>query len=431
MLRIKSAIQTLGVVALSIGLAAPAIAEHVTIPPAVYRVWPVGLERGTTATFTIEGRNLNDAKVLFDSPGLTAKVVSLAEIAEPKRVARPGLDTGALVPQGTKEEVKIEVTAAKDAEPRVHRFRLLTPLGTSNMAVLDVGALPEVMKPEGMKKDWTGGTPQAQPVELPATLVGTLAKPGETDTFGFTGKQGEELVFQVVASELGSNLTSALTLRDDQGRTVAQSENTESADAVLTAKLPAGGKYSITIADREKGGSMDHFYRLNAGALPYLTGVYPLGVHAGRPAEVEVRGVNLGGAGKLKVEPPASASGWTTVPVAVKTAQGESVNRLRLAVSDEPEVDEKEPNNSVAEAQTITVPVTINGTIGSGQAGDGAGAARTGAGDEDYFRFHAAQGQRLIVEVAAARLGSPLDSVIDVLDAQGRDIPRATIRCLA
>src|SRR6185437_12217494 len=38
--------------------------------------------------------------------------------------------------------------------------------------------------------------------------------------------------------------------------------------------------------------------------------------------------------------------------------------------------------------------------------------------------------ERLDISVAAARLGSPLDSVIEVLDAQGKAIPRATIRCL-
>jgi hypothetical protein len=51
--------------------------------------------------------------------------------------------------------------------------------------------------------------------------------------------------------------------------------------------------------------------------------------------------------------------------------------------------------------------------------------------DEDYFRFSAKKGQRLVIEVAAARLGSPLDSVIEVLDAQGHEIPRATLRCVA
>ena len=48
--------------------------------------------------------------------------------------------------------------------------------------------------------------------------------------------------------------------------------------------------------------------------------------------------------------------------------------------------------------------------------------------DEDYFRFEAKKGDQLTIEVAASRLGSPLDSVIEVLDAQGHPIPRATLR---
>ena len=73
--------------------------------------------------------------------------------------------------------------------------------------------------------------------------------------------------------------------------------------------------------------------------------------------------------------------------------------------------------------RTYPFPVTINGHI--------SGGAKPGeASDEDYFRFHAAKGQQLTIDVEAARVGSPLDSVIEVLDAQGNAIPRATIRCL-
>src|SRR5207248_11175702 len=46
------------------------------------------------------------------------------------------------------------------------------------------------------------------------------------------------------------------------------------------------------------------------------------------------------------------------------------------------------------------------------------------------FRFHANRRQKLNIDVAAARLGSPLDSVIEILDAQGKAVPRATVRCL-
>src|SRR5262249_23039399 len=37
----------------------------------------------------------------------------------------------------------------------------------------------------------------------------------------------------------------------------------------------------------------------------------------------------------------------------------------------------------------------------------------------------------LIVEVNARRLGSALDSVIEILDAKQQPVPRATLRCLA
>ena len=423
-------LQAAGILA-AVAVAIPARAQQAIIPPAINRIWPAGMERGTTATFTLEGRNLTGATVLFDVPGLSGKVTSTTDVPEEKRVARPGVDTGAIVRQAVKQEAKLEVTADKDVEPGIHWLRVQTPLGTSNLTVLAVGALPEVQKKEATGQAGApGGMRLGQPVELPATIIGTVAKPGDADTFEFSGKAGQELVFQVVASELGSALRSELTVRDAGGNLVARSGySPRQADAVLTAKLPSDGKYTIAISDREKGGGMRHFYRLNAGALPYLAGVFPLGVRAGQPTEVEVRGANLGDAHSLRIDPPASADGWTTIPVAVKTAWGKPLNELKLAVGNEPEITEQEPNDTVAQAQPITIPVTINGRINHGkQSGEAAGQAPP---DEDFFRFRARKGERVMVEVAAARLGSPLDSVVEVLDAQGHDIPRATIRCLS
>ena len=399
--------------------ALPLVAQQPTIPPTISRVWPAGMERGKTATFTLDGRNLTDSKALFDSAGLTGKVVSITDIPEEKRVARPGLDFGALVAQGTKQEAKLEVTVAKDAEPGIHWFRLQTPLGTSNMAVLDVGSLPEVYRSKMPRE----AAAEAEPVELPATLVGTLEQAGDAHRYQFSGKAGQEMVFQVVASELGSRLRSRLALDDAQGRVLAQTgSSSKKPDAVLAAKLPADGTYTISVSDLEKGGGMDHFYRLNAGPLPYVTGVFPLGVRASQASEVSVWGVNLGDTRKVRVQPPAWADGWTTVPVEVKTPWGPPLNTVKLAVGNEPETAEREPNNSPAEAQTITIPGAINGYINSDK--------KAGPTDEDYFRFRARKGQRLIIEVAAARLGSPLDSVVEVLDTQGHEVPRATIRCV-
>jgi len=397
-------------------------ADEPIIPPTISKVWPAGMERGTTATFTLDGRNLAGAKeVIFDSPGITAHVTEVTDVPEKITGPRAGVDLGAQVPLGKKQTAKLEVTVAKDVAAGIHWFRVQTPLGTSDTGVLDVGSLPEIAenpKPAGDEAASNG----PQQVTLPATIVGAIQTPGDTDRYQFEGHAGEEFVAQVVASELGSQLMSQLVLKDSSGAILErEGQHSDKPDAVLVAKLPADGAYTISISDRQKGGGEDHFYRLNAGPLPYVSSVFPLGVTAGKIQEVEVGGINLSGIHQAKITPPGEAAGWTTTPLVLPASTGQPLNRLKLAVGDAPQIPEWEPNNSPAQAQALPLPVTVNGHIDSGP-----GAAP----DQDYFRFHARQGERITIDVAASRLGSPLDSVIEVLDSQGNPIPRATVRCL-
>jgi hypothetical protein len=380
------------------------------------------MQRGSTATFTLEGRNLEGAtEVIFDAPGLSGKVTATTDVPEQITGPRAGQDLEAQVPRAKKQTAKLELTVAKDASPGVHRFRVKTPLGTTNMVMFAVGTLPEVKQQEKPNPD---SAAHLQAVELPATLVGTIAIPGNRDNYQFEGKAGEEMVFQVLASPLGSKLKSMLILSDDSGKVLAAvGKNDNESDAALTYKLQRDAKYTLSITDRDREGGMDYFYRVDAGPLPYITSHFPLGVRAGSVAEVSVSGFNLGAVHQIKVEPPPSADGWTTIPIELDVAGIRPLNVARLAVGDDPEIIEQEPNDTVEQAQAVSVPVTINGHIdGSAKAGKNP--------DEDYFRFHAAKGEQLDIDVAAARLGSPLDSVIEILDAQGNAIPRATIRCL-
>ena len=399
--------------------AAQAGSQVPTIPPTVATIWPAGMSRGATETFTLEGRNLSSAKeVLFDDPGLRAHFLSVVDVAEKARKIRVNVDLGAEVPQGKKQEVQIQVTASPSASPGIHWLRIQTPLGTSNLVALDLTTLPQIQTKE---PGVTSGKPQ--PVALPATIVGTVATPGEVNTYQFSGREGEQAVFRVVASPLESKLRSILTLSDSTGKKLAQGGGTSGkADAVLTYELPANGLYTIAIRDQEEKAGKDHFYRLYAGELPYISSVFPLGVRAGHPAKVHVKGVNLGGIHEVQVDPPAHADGWAIVPVQIKTRSGELSNKVNLAVTNEPEIAEREPNDTPSQAQAITVPVAINGRID--RSGDNS------APDQDYYRFTARKGERMTLEVAARRLGSPLDSVIEVLDAQGKPVQRALVRCL-
>ena len=67
------------------------------------------------------------------------------------------------------------------------------------------------------------------------------------------------------------------------------------------------------------------------------------------------------------------------------------------------------------------LPATVNGRIA---------APRDKVPVAHYYRFRAKKGQKVMLEVSARRLGSELDSLVEVLDAQGVPVERATVRAV-
>ena len=97
-------------------------------------------------------------------------------------------------------------------------------------------------------------------------------------------------------------------------------------------------------------------------------------------------------------------------PIRVQTRDG-LTKLLFFSVGAFPHVTEEESDNDSREtAQTVEVPVTVNGTL------DGA--------DRDWYRFHGEAGQRLVFEAEARRAGSGVDPVIRVVDTAGEVIAR-------
>ena len=78
-------------------------------------------------------------------------------------------------------------------------------------------------------------------------------------------------------------------------------------------------------------------------------------------------------------------------------------------VGDLPEFIESVSNSSLAAADSVKLPVTLNGQI-------------NGERDVDYFCFTAFTGDVISCEVLARRLGSPLDPTVAIVDEQGREL---------
>ncbi len=69
----------------------------------------------------------------------------------------------------------------------------------------------------------------------------------------------------------------------------------------------------------------------------------------------------------------------------------------------------KEPNGEPAKAQQVALPMIINGRIDA-------------PGDWDVFSFKGRAGEKIVADVDARKLDSPLDSVLKLTDADGRQL---------
>ena len=83
------------------------------------------------------------------------------------------------------------------------------------------------------------------------------------------------------------------------------------------------------------------------------------------------------------------------------------------------ELTEKEPNNLPAEATPIALPAVVTGIIHDKQGVDA-----------DLFRFQAKAGEEWVLETNAARSKSPIDTKIEVLDADGNPIERVRLKAV-
>jgi WD40 repeat protein len=347
-------------------------------PPQLNKLTPAAGQRGQVVRVTCEGKNLDDVTELVSSQsGVTAKLVAEGQ---------------------TPATVSFDVTFPAQTPAGSYSLTLKGPSGQTSPIGFMVDAFPAVAEQEPNDSPSTG-----QQVTLPASIVGSLQRAGDVDFYRFEAKAGQQIGVQVVVPA-GPKLDPVLQLTDPAGRIVAESGN-----GLLGYTCPAAGTYALGIRDQEyRGGSLA--YRLHVGELPIVTAVFPLGLQRGTEATIRLEGVHLGPAATVAVNAPADAAPGTVIPLTVNTPLGAALGNPSVVVDEFPQA-------SVA-GSVLPVPTTANGRIAT-------------PGAADTWKFPAKKGQRLIVEVQARRLGAPLDSRIEILDAKGQPVPRAVLRCLA
>lgn len=365
-------------------------------PPDSKYIFPPGGRRGTTVPVRIGGCNFHD-RANFHLMG--AGIGAATEILKTKT---PWFE-GPVIPQPAsqaKEDYPIDyansMNIAADAPLGDHLWKVSTSQGVTTSLPFVVGNLPEIIETE------IPGLPHPVDVTLPVTVNGRIFPREDVDLWRFHVEAGQTVTCAVDALRLGSPLEARLELFDAHGKSLAESLSSPGNDAMLRFTAPSSGDYAIKIHDIQFGGLQHYVYRLTLTAGPHLDFVYPLGGRRGSELALELAGANLPGSSATLKLPATPGSRFE-----YRVDQGGTTsNSVSIELDDLPEVLEPAANGAPTRG---TFPAVLNGRIQR-------------PGETDEWTFEAKKGEEFDFDLRAARLGSPLDSVLQILDAQQKVI---------
>jgi hypothetical protein len=350
--------------------------------PSFGGIQPRGAQRGTEAVLTFQGGRLSDAQeVLAYYPGIAVKKLEVVNDAA----------------------LKVTVAIAPDCRLGEHAFRVRTASGVSEVRTFWVGALPVVEEVEPNSE-----FDKPQPIALNVTVHGVVQNEDQ-DYFVVECKKGQRLSVEVEAMRLGVAFFDPYVAILDSKRfelVTGDDSPTANQDGGCSVVVPADGKYIIQIRESAFGGNGACQYRLHIGNFPRPTAVVPAGGKPGEELEVTFLG-DPAGPIKQKVKLPATADEHFRVHCT--TPEGIHPNGFKFRVANLTNVIESGANVNVATASAGVAPVAFNGVVAK-------------PAEVDYFKFTAKKGETYDFHCYARRLGSPLDPILYIGNAQGATI---------
>lgn len=356
--------------------------------PEIFELEPRGMQRGVTMEIKLIGTNLIGlTEIKLSNPKLKGELIRENEWKTNTAWAR--------------------ITATADLPRNSYEISVKNTNAESSRLKLYVDDLPTV---------YESATNKMPALKLPISFWGRIDPRGDADDIVFEAQSGQLVVFDLAAQSIGSKVKAMLTLFDDKGVLLASKNGFDGGDPLLDFKIPATGRYRVRVSDEMAGGSRDHFYRLSMGAFTEVVGCYPIGVTPNSESDVELIGFNLPAGSKAHVK--AGMSGEVEVPL--DTEKFRSRKPLKVIIGSGPELVETEPNDTVDHAMPISAPAVVNGRIWH----------KDGQPDVDLYKFEAKRGQRWIIETFAAQRGSPVDTKLEILHADGKPVERAVLQAV-
>ncbi|HBJ38476.1 MAG TPA: peptidase [Planctomycetaceae bacterium] len=347
--------------------------------PRLNVISPRGVQRGGEHELTFTGSNLGDAKdVMFYDSGFEVLEVT-----------------------GEGNNAKVKVRVAADCRLGEHVAQVRTASGISDYRTLYVEDLPVVQEVEP-NSEFTA--PQA--IALNTVVNGTIGSE-DVDYYVIEAKQGQRISAEIVAMRLSTAMFDPyVAILDEKRFELDTNDDTALAlqDGFVSIVAPADGKYYIEV--RESAYANGSTYRMHVGTFPRPKSTFPAGGKLGETVEVQFLGLP---SGELKQSVSLPPKPVTDFGVFAQDDQGISPTPNTFRLFEHGNAFEAEPNNEIAQATPVELPLAMNGIIESD-------------GDIDCFTFAAKKGAVYEVECYARRIRSELDPVMNIYYADGRSI---------
>ena len=316
---------------------------------------------------------------------------------------QPGIEVRAIAVENP-QHATAKVFIRPDAPLGEHSLRLRTSGGISYLRSFFVGQFPCVAE-----TDPNDSAEQAQRIELGTTIQG-VAKAEDVDYYVCRLKKGQRLSAEVEAMRLGRVMFDAhLSIADPAGFIIASCDDAPllRSDAFVSTLIPADGDYRVLVREAAYEGNDACQYRVHIGSFPRPVAAFPTGARPGETVDFRFTGDPLGDFTE-SITLPADASG--RFPLFPARDGLRAPSPVWIQVSPLAHAAEAEPNPTTKQASPLPDPPA---------AGHGIIAT---AGDTDVFTFKAAKGDNLTLKVLARELRSPLDAVLAIRDAKGKNL---------
>ena len=305
-----------------------------------------------------------------------------------------------------KEKGKLEISVPGDAEPGIYWLRLYNSAGASSPRPFLVSSLPCILENKAGRKE-----EDSLRLENTGVVVhGRLEKKGEVDKIAVSLEAGAVLVADLLANRvLASPMDASLQVTSSAGFILAENDDDQEIDPRIIFRAPSAGLYFVRVfsfpakpnSSIQFAGENSYVYRLALTTGPFIEYAYPLAAGLAESSQPTLNGWNLP---EQKLEKIGAVENRTQGTIRVAGA----ANKASVIREDGEIITEEkypEAGKLLKPAETLLL------------------SGRTGApGEKDVFLLTSPGDRKLSVSVKARELGSLLDPVLSIKDADSKTL---------